>query len=89
MSASKKDSPTRKPTIIDALRKARDNGLNVKIGKDGIEVSVPEKTKKSDPKASLSQISPEEEKQIEKELKEMLKPKGEKNAHNNNESDSR
>lgn len=80
MSASKKDSPTRKPTIIDALRKARDNGLNVKIGKDGIEVSVPEKTKKSDPKASLSQISPEEEKQIEKELKEMLKPKGEENG---------
>jgi len=80
MSASKKDSPTRKPTIIDALRKARDNGLNVKIGKDGIEVSVPEKTKKSDPKASLSQISPEEEKQIEKELKEKLKPKGEENG---------
>lgn len=36
------------------------------------------KKKSRDPKASLSQISPEEEKQIEQEMKELLKPKGEK-----------
>ncbi len=87
MSVSGKENSSTKTTpgegfrrLGAAIKKATDAGMSVSVEKDGIVVSVPEEKEKPDPKASLSVISPEEAKKIEKEMKDLLKPEGDKNG---------
>ena len=64
-------------SLGEALEKASKAGMSVKIEEDGITITVPEKKKQPDPKSALSIITPQEEKKIEQELKELLKRQGE------------
>ncbi len=74
---SEKTSLNEGPIIAAVIKKASEAGMDVSIDKTGIVITVPEKKEKPDPKAALSIITPQEEKKIEQELKELLRPKGE------------
>ena len=54
-------------------------------GRSYQDIKTETKKASSDPKAALSKISPEEEKQIERDLKDLLKAEGEKNVCDNND----
>ena len=63
--------------VIRAAKEIAQKGYSVDISDKGIVISGKKEKTPQDSKTGLSRISPAEEKQIEKELKELLKPEGE------------